>query len=182
MYARNEEEMKKAFIYEMKLGRFIIAEDGEGITYLSLLNEVSLSQPLSEIEQEHLVKSLGTDYVSDETSLIKEAAQQLEEYLEGNRKEFTIKLAPQGTVFQQKVWKALLEIPYGETRSYQQIARTIGNPKAYRAVGMANHNNPIMCVIPCHRVIGANGKMVGYAGGVDIKIRLLQLEQGILLS
>jgi len=86
-------------------------------------------------------------------------------------------LNPRGTVFQKQVWKALLEIPYGETRSYKQIAEAIGNPKAVRAVGMANNRNPLLIVVPCHRVIGANGKLVGYGAGLDKKEFLLRLEK-----
>lgn len=111
-----------------------------------------------------------------ETSGIQEAARQLIEYLNGRRMEFTLPLAPEGTQFQKKVWRALQEIPYGETRSYQQVAQAIGNPKACRAVGMANHRNPILLVIPCHRVIGANGSLVGYGGGLPLKEELLRLE------
>ncbi len=85
-------------------------------------------------------------------------------------------LNPNGTVFQKKVWNALCNIPYGETRSYKQVAEAVGNNKASRAVGMANNKNPIMIVIPCHRVIGSNGSLVGYAGGLDIKEKLLFLE------
>jgi methylated-DNA-[protein]-cysteine S-methyltransferase len=111
-----------------------------------------------------------------ETTLIKEGHRQLCEYLKGERKEFDLPLNPKGTDFQKRVWKALCEIPYGETRSYKQIAETIGNPKAVRAVGMANHRNPLLIVVPCHRVIGADGKLVGYAAGIDKKVFLLQLE------
>ena len=111
-----------------------------------------------------------------ETALIKEDHRQLCEYLKGERKEFDLPLNPKGTDFQKRVWKALCEIPYGETRSYKQIAETIGNPKAVRAVGMANHRNPLLIVVPCHRVIGADGKLVGYAAGIDKKAFLLQLE------
>ncbi|MBR2062235.1 MAG: methylated-DNA--[Anaerotignum sp.] len=85
--------------------------------------------------------------------------------------------APKGTEFQQKVWKALTEIPYGETRTYGEIAAAVGNPKAARAVGMANNKNPIGIIIPCHRVVGANGKLVGYAGGMEKKAFLLELER-----
>ena len=85
-----------------------------------------------------------------------------------------------GTAFQQNVWRALLEIPYGETRSYKQIAEAIGNPKAVRAVGMANNRNPLLVVVPCHRVIGANGKLIGYAAGIEKKEFLLRLEKSIL--
>jgi methylated-DNA-[protein]-cysteine S-methyltransferase len=112
-----------------------------------------------------------------ETELIQETAKQLLEYLEGKRTEFSIPLNPKGTEFQKKVWEALQAIPYGQTRSYKQIACNIGNEKACRAIGMANHNNPIMCIIPCHRVIGADGRLVGYAGGLHVKEQLLNLEK-----
>lgn len=114
--------------------------------------------------------------ICQETALIKEAHRQLDEYLKGERKRFRLPLNPKGTDFQKRVWKALCEIPYGETRSYKQIAETIGDPKAVRAVGMANHRNPLLIVAPCHRVIGADGKLVGYAAGIDKKAFLLQLE------
>lgn len=89
-------------------------------------------------------------------------------------------LAPEGSVFQQKVWKALTLIPYGETRSYGEIAKLIGNPKACRAVGMANNKNPISLIIPCHRVIGSNGSLVGYGWGLELKAELLKLEKNNL--
>ena len=115
-----------------------------------------------------------------ETSLIKEAYRQLSEYLIGERKSFDLPLNPRGTVFQQQVWKALCDIPYGETRSYKQIAEAIGNPKAVRAVGMANNRNPLLIVVPCHRVICANGKLVGYGAGIEKKEFLLKLEKSLL--
>jgi len=111
-----------------------------------------------------------------ETPLIKKTAAQLEEYFAGKRKAFDLPLNPQGTEFQKKVWKALQEIPYGKTVSYKDIAEKIGSPKASRAVGGANNKNPISIIIPCHRVIGANGALVGYAGGLDMKRELLELE------
>lgn len=110
-------------------------------------------------------------------ALTQEAVNQLMEYFEGKRKVFDLPLSPIGTPFQQAVWKALCSIPYGETRSYGEIAKMIGNPKASRAVGMANNRNPISIIIPCHRVIGASGKLVGYGGGIDKKIYLLNLEK-----
>lgn len=112
-----------------------------------------------------------------ETEVIKETYRQLSEYLDGKRELFDIPIKTQGTDFQEKVWKALKQIPYGETRSYKEIAIEIGNPKAMRAVGMANNRNPIMIVIPCHRVIGANGQLIGYGGGLDVKEKLLTLEK-----
>lgn len=112
------------------------------------------------------------------TSMITRIAiQQLEEYFNGKRYSFSLPLAPSGTQFMQDVWQALITIPYGEVRSYGDIARKIGNPKACRAVGMANNRNPLPIIIPCHRVIGANGKLIGYAGGLGCKEKLLALEK-----
>ena len=99
------------------------------------------------------------------------------EYLNGKRKSFDIKYEINGTEFQKKVWKELTNIPYGETRTYKEIAVAVGNPKASRAVGMANNKNPIAIIVPCHRVIGSDGKLVGYAGGLDMKRALLTLEK-----
>ena len=112
----------------------------------------------------------------NETPLIKEAHRQIMEYFERKRKHFELPLKPKGTPFQQTVWNALCQIPYGKTKSYKEIAEMTGNPKACRAVGMANHCNPIMIIIPCHRVIGANGMLTGYAYGVEMKKQLLDLE------
>lgn len=120
----------------------------------------------------------GATGESHETPLIKEAFAQLDEYFSGKRTTFALPLAPVGTEFQQRVWRALQSIPYGETRSYKEVAEQIGNVKAVRAVGMANNRNPIAIVIPCHRVIGADGTLVGYGGGLHIKVKLLQLEKG----
>jgi methylated-DNA-[protein]-cysteine S-methyltransferase len=113
----------------------------------------------------------------EETETLKMAAGQLMEYLQGKRKVFDILLAPEGTVFQKKVWGALLTIPYGETSSYGKLAENIGKPGAARAVGMANNRNPIPVIIPCHRVIGADGSLTGYGGGLSMKERLLALEK-----
>ena len=108
--------------------------------------------------------------------LIKKAHLQLQKYLMGERKIFDLPFKMKGTDFQVRVWKELLNIPYGETRSYKQIAEAIGNPKAMRAVGMANNKNKLLIVIPCHRVIGADGKLVGYGEGLEMKEFLLRLE------
>lgn len=109
--------------------------------------------------------------------LFREAEMQLEAYFSGKLKSFDLKLASEGTDFQKAVWKALCEIPYGETRTYKDIASCIGKPKACRAVGLANNRNPIAIIVPCHRVIGSNGKLVGYASGLDVKEFLLKLEK-----
>ena len=106
-----------------------------------------------------------------------EARGQLLEYFSGERRTFDLPLSTHGTPFQEKVWAALRDIPYGETRSYQHVAELIGNPKAVRAVGMANNRNPIPILIPCHRVVGKDGKLVGYAGGIARKRALLDLER-----
>jgi methylated-DNA-[protein]-cysteine S-methyltransferase len=111
------------------------------------------------------------------TPLLRQAAAELREYFEGERRAFTVPLAPKGTPFQQKVWSALQTIPYGETRAYKDIAAMVGNEKACRAVGMANNRNPLPIFIPCHRVVGSSGKLVGYAGGLDVKMYLLGLEK-----
>ena len=105
-----------------------------------------------------------------------EAARELDAYFQGRRRTFAVPLAPAGTPFQQRVWAELREIPFGATASYGEIAARIGNPRACRAVGMANHRNPIAILIPCHRVVGRSGSLVGYAGGLDIKRALLELE------
>jgi O-6-methylguanine DNA methyltransferase len=103
--------------------------------------------------------------------------QELEEYFAGERTRFTLPLDLRGTPFQKQCWQALLDIPYGETRSYAEIARCIGSPRAFRAVGLANHDNPVVIIVPCHRVIGANGSLTGYGGGLDVKRRLLEFER-----
>ena len=103
--------------------------------------------------------------------------QQVTEYLNGQRRDFDFPYVLRGTEFQQKVWRALCAIPYGETRTYGEVAAAVGSPKAARAVGMANHRNPILIAVPCHRVIGADGRLVGYGSGLDMKEALLRLEK-----
>lgn len=152
--------MKYIFFYDTEIGNIYIAEEDNFITNLYFKDERDLEG--SEIK---------------ETPLIKEAKKQLDEYFKGKRKEFDLPLKAIGTEFQQKVWNALLQIPYGETKYYGEIAEMIGNPKAPRAVGLANNRNPISIFIPCHRVIGKNGKLVGYGGGLYIKELLLNLEK-----
>ncbi len=110
------------------------------------------------------------------TQLTDNAFTQLSEYFQGQRKAFNLPYKLNGTPFQNKVWMALCDIPYGETRSYKDIAIAVGNEKASRAIGMANNKNPIHIIVPCHRVIGSSGKLVGYAGGLDMKEFLLEME------
>lgn len=147
------------YYYQTAVGPIGISDNGEAITEIFFAEEVP-EQPLGE-----------------ESNLARQAIRELNEYFAGERTEFSLPLQPSGTEFQKKVWLALREIPYGETRSYGQIAQAVGNPKACRAVGMANNRNPISIVVPCHRVIGANGGLTGYGGGLPIKERLLELER-----
>lgn len=146
------------YYYETEIGRIGIVENGQAITHL-FFNEIDL-------EDINLI----------ETPLLKKAYKELQEYLDGERKEFDLPLELSGTEFQKNVWEALRQIPYGQTISYKEIAEKVGNIKACRAVGMANNKNPISIFVPCHRVIGSNGKLVGYGGGLDIKEKLLKLE------
>ena len=145
-------------VYDTALGRITIVCRGETV--------ITVRFGAQRISGAKELKSLCTEQV----------AGQLEEYMAGRRRQFTIPLAPVGTQFQMRVWEELTKIPYGETRSYKEIAQAIGQPGASRAVGMANNKNPLPLLIPCHRVIGANGKLSGYAGGVELKERLLELE------
>lgn len=154
--------MANTFIYDTAIGKVGIRDNGHSITDVYFIQDEE-----------------NNDVELKETALIKEAARQLGEYFEGNRKDFDIPLEPKGTPFQKSVWEALITIPYGETWSYKQVAQKVNSPKAYRAVGMSNNKNPISIIIPCHRVIGANGKMVGYGGGIPIKEYLLNLEKQI---
>jgi methylated-DNA-[protein]-cysteine S-methyltransferase len=151
--------MKNIFFYDTKIGKIAIIDNGKEITNIEIAED-----------------KYSDDFILLETELINNAGKQLLDYLDGFRATFDLPLNPNGTVFQKKVWNALCNIPYGETRSYKQVAEAVGNNKASRAVGMANNKNPIMIVIPCHRVIGSNGSLVGYAGGLDIKEKLLFLE------
>jgi len=155
--------MNKIYHYETSLGTVALAENGQAITYLFFPDT-----PVS--------AGYAAGYEPCETPLLRRAYAQLQDYLDGKRTEFDLPLAPQGTVFQQKVWNALLSIPYGHTRSYADIAAQVGNRKACRAVGLANGKNPISIFIPCHRVVGSNGALTGYGGGLDRKRQLLALE------
>ena len=153
-------------IYDFEIGELAICEENGKIV---LVNVVKTKEDIEEMAKNSIQK---------ETSLIKNTKQQLDEYFAGKRKKFDIPIKLDGTDFQIKVWKELLKIPYGETCSYLDIAKRIGNPKASRAVGMANNKNKIIIIVPCHRVIGSNKKLVGYACGLDVKEKLLELERG----
>lgn len=148
------------YFHELDIGKIGIAQKDDKITNLYFYND--------DVPQ-------YTEIV--ETPLIKEAFVQLESYLAGKRKEFLLPLAPNGTTFMNQVWSCLRETQYGQTITYKEVAKKIGSPKAARAVGLANNRNPIPVFIPCHRVIGADGSLTGYRGGLELKKKLLALEQ-----
>lgn len=160
---------------EQQILKFLFMQSPVGRLQL-VADEHALVGVLWECETENRVK-LGQMIEDQQDPLLLNAKTQLLEYFEGHRKTFDLPLSFKGTVFQMKVWDALLSIPYGETRTYKEIAIQIGNSKAVRAVGSANRRNPLSILAPCHRVIGASGKLVGFAGGLDKKQILLQLEQ-----
>lgn len=147
------------FFRETSIGKIGIAEKDGYITHLYLPTD-----------------NVSPDLGLGETSLIRQAFEQLELYLSGQLKEFALPLLPEGTPFMKSVWQKLLDVPYGQTASYKDIAIAVGNPKGARAVGLANNRNPIPIIIPCHRIIGSNGDLVGYGGGLDMKKILLGLE------
>lgn len=153
--------MKNVFFYDTIIGKLAIVDNEKEITNIEIAED-----------------EYDEDYNICETELIKNASIQLHEYFDGKRREFNLPLRPDGTDFQNKVWRVLCEIPYGETRSYKQIAERVGKPNGSRAVGGANNKNPIMVVVPCHRVVGSNGSLVGYASGLHIKEVLLSIERG----
>lgn len=151
--------MEKIHFYHSPIGTLVLGEEDGFLTRVSFHEKIK------------------TPFVVEKTPLLEETEKQLMEFFQGERTTFILPLNPRGTAFQKKVWQALEAIPYGETVTYGEIARRIENPKASRAVGMSNNKNPIAIIIPCHRVIGSNGKLVGYGGGLDKKVFLLELEK-----
>jgi methylated-DNA-[protein]-cysteine S-methyltransferase len=152
--------MKNVFHYNYPIGGVSIAENDGAISFVFFEGREDVS-----------------GYEQSETPLIKEASRQLDEYFAGSRTVFDLPLSLDGTEFQTSVWNALLTIGYGETRSYKDIAAQIGKPRAVRAVGSANHRNPVAIIVPCHRVIGHDGSLTGYGGGLHVKRFLLGLEK-----
>ncbi|MBQ2756755.1 MAG: methylated-DNA--[Oscillospiraceae bacterium] len=151
--------MVKRRVFKSTIGNILVVEDGDAIVEISLFN--------------------GKSMINDSSALLDITERQLKEYFNGERKTFDIPLRRSGTEFQLKVWRRLSEIPYGTTKTYGEIAKEIGFPKAARAVGGACNKNPIIIVVPCHRVVGANGDMTGFACGIDVKEKLLELEKDI---
>ena len=166
--AKVDRETRKRYVsktVDSPVGRLTLVASGDGLAAI-----------LWEKDRPRRVR-LNVEAEDDRHPVLVETERQLEEYFAGERKAFAVKLDVAGTAFQRKVWGALLTIPFGETRSYGQIARQIGSPSAVRAVGAANGRNPVSIIAPCHRVIGSTGKLTGFAGGLDAKAHLLALER-----
>lgn len=146
----------KSIVVSSPVGKLLIRADDESIVEVSFTGENSAH--------------------TDDCDLLKKCASELEMYFAGKLKEFTVPISLKGTDFRKRCWEALRTIPYGETISYKALAEKVASPKAYRAVGGANHHNPIVIIVPCHRVIGADGGLTGFGGGIEKKRRLLELE------
>ncbi len=148
------------YFQQTTIGKIGIAEESNSITNLFFETDI-----------------FPQDFEISETPIIREAFRQLEAWLSGNLQKFALPLAPHGTDFMRNIWKLLCEVSYGTTASYKELAVAAGNPKAVRAVGLACNRNPIPLFIPCHRIIGSNGKLTGYRGGLELKKRLLKMER-----
>lgn len=155
-------------IIETALGPIRLSAIAKGLTEVEFIG----NSPAS-----HDIPAEADIQGKEAAAVLKQAEIQLKEYFEGRRKDFDLPLAARGTEFQMRVWKELQKIPYGETRTYGEIAEAIGRPKAARAIGGANNRNPLSIIVPCHRVVGKNGDLVGYASGLDLKEKLLKLEK-----
>jgi AraC family transcriptional regulator of adaptative response/methylated-DNA-[protein]-cysteine methyltransferase len=155
------------------LGPMLAGASAEALVLLEFVDRRALPTQVRRIRQR-----MGAVFVPGRNRLIDQTAHALNEYFSGDRQDFGIPITMPGTPFQRDVWKALREIPYGETRSYGELARSVGRPSAVRAVGTANGHNALAIVVPCHRVVGSDGKLVGYGGGLWRKQRLLEIERG----
>ena len=147
-------------LFDTPAGALALEAEGGALTHIYLPNQLEGIAPAGE-----------------ETPLLAEGRRQLLDYFAGARRQFDLPLRPEGTPFRRRVWDALLTIPYGETISYAELARRVGSPKGVRAVGQANHHNPLSILIPCHRVVGKDGSLTGYGGGLGLKQFLLDLEE-----
>jgi methylated-DNA-[protein]-cysteine S-methyltransferase len=160
--------MQNIYFYKTEIGEIAIAMRGDFLTNIFHECRLNLLKNCEFIEQ----KTKGMEIIFN----------QIQEYLCGERKIFNVQMVLQGTIFQRNIWEQLIKIPYGETRSYKEIAQQSGVPNSARAVGRANHSNPIPIIVPCHRVIGTSGNLVGYGWGLDLKQKLLILEKNIKLK
>ena len=153
-----------AVVHAMPWGFLLVEEQGDALTRVQYLSP-----------EEGRAAS-----TSEATPLLRESCTQLDAYFEGRLRRFDLPLSPQGTQFQRRVWEELRRIGWGSTRSYGEVARAVGSPRGARAVGMACNRNPLLIVVPCHRVVGADGSLVGFGGGLELKRRLLELERTLL--
>ncbi|MBD5486148.1 MAG: methylated-DNA--[protein]-cysteine S-methyltransferase [Lachnospiraceae bacterium] len=171
--------METKCFYQSPIGVLYIREENGKITNLHIQKEEenAVTAKDSMLQGNRLYRHAETG--GRISSLLDEACRQLDEYFQGKRRQFDLPIGGEGTPFQQRVWGELQKIPYGETRSYEDIAAAVGNPKAQRAVGQANNRNPIIIMVPCHRVIHKNGDISGYACGIEAKKYLLELEAGV---
>jgi methylated-DNA-[protein]-cysteine S-methyltransferase len=159
--------------HQCEIGELLLGSSGDGLCLLWFgTNEIGTAV------EDLISKKLDAEFVERNDEVLEKTRKQVHEYLSGNRREFDIPLLMIGTGFQRRVWKELIRIPYGATSTYRKIAEDIGIPRAVRAVGGAAGANPISIIIPCHRVIGSDGRLVGYGGGLALKAWLLKLEQG----
>jgi len=157
------------------IGPLFLAASGKGLIALEFDARLPGQQSIRPNPRHLRAEQNGVTFESS-ASLMRPYVNELEEYFDGKRRDFSFPLDLRGTGFQLACWRALLAIPYGETRSYADIARAVGKPNAFRAVGMANNRNPVAIVVPCHRVIASDGTLCGYGGGLDVKRKLLELE------
>jgi len=160
--------------YKTKYGEFVLGSFKERLCLLDFRY-----RKMRTTVDNRLKKGLNAEFVEQDTAILKETRKQLDEYFNMERREFDIPIITVGTDFQKSVWEALIKVPYGTTSTYLQLAKSIGNEKAVRAVASANGANSIGIIIPCHRIIGTNGELIGYGGGLSLKKRLLKLEQNL---
>ena len=161
---------------DSEVGRLLIASSDHGLLRIAFLQH-GVGEEVSRLEKVYPGETLVEDSTKNQDAL-----NQLQEYFQGRRRVFTLPMELRGTDFQRSVWEAVAGVPYGETRSYGDIARKLGKPKACRAVGGANGANPIPIVVPCHRIIGSDGSMTGFGGGIPIKEKLLALEKASMIK
>lgn len=168
-------ETLRSVVFDSPIGPLFLAASGRGLVALEFDARLPGQQSIRP-NPPHLREEKKAFAFEDSAPLMRPYLDELEEYFAGDRREFGFPLDLRGTEFQLACWRALLAIPYGETRTYADIARAVGKPHAFRAVGMANNRNPIAVVVPCHRVIASDGTLCGYGGGLDVKRKLLELE------
>lgn len=174
-YEQNERENMNQIdiqFYKTKIGDLILGSFDEKLCLLDFRY-----RKMRKAVDTRIKNGLNAEFVETKNETIKQAKHQLDEYLHGDRKEFNLRLLMVGTEFQKRVWESLMKIPYGATSTYLQLAKEIGNKKAVRAVANANGANSLSLIVPCHRIIGSDGQLVGYGGGLNVKKRLLNLEQ-----